>query len=371
MNGTAFALRYLYFGAIMKTFILLLCLIPTLSWARDIKKDNLLGTEYFSLFDYQAAEKVKAIFAFENKLIDQALFVENYLQDNPDYKAPGKRYSSHVKLAMNLVYTSMMLLNNNNGVLEGKLDLEDVTSARSITHKKNLRNEVIARYDLAARFLKLAIKTAPDDDRIPAWYSANLLRRQLYMEGKVDDAILDFIMSNTLRAPIFHLFNALTMASDYDFGNEREQQLIKTVDFMNSKESPCSQLIFRRGEAKKCNTTGKTPFAYQGVTVYMGDAYLKEAAKLHDTDQEASVAYAKKAQSLYTRVDWFIFKPKAKKWHMIKHLPERKELAEGLIRGENHTDGYFKTRPYLDIDTCNSCHQDGKSETALHLRLPK
>ncbi len=355
----------------MKNFILLLCLIPALSWARDIKKENLLGTEYFSLFDYQAAEKVKDIFDFENKMVDHALFIENYLAENPNYTAPAKRYSSPVKLAMNLVYTSMMLLNNNNGVLEGKLDLKDITSARSLTDKKDLREEVIARYDLAARFLQLAMKTAPEDDRIPAWYSANLLRRQLYVEGKVDEAILDFIMTNTLRAPIFHLFNALTMASDYDFGDAREQKLIETVDFMNSKESPCSQLIFRRGEAKKCNTTGKTPFAYQGVTVYMGDTYLKKAAKLHGKDQGASIAYAKKAQALYTRVDWLIFKPKAKKWHMIKHLPERKDLAQGLIEGEDRTQGYFKSRQYLDIYTCNSCHQDGKSETALHLRLPE
>lgn len=355
----------------MKFFILLLCLIPALSWARDVKKENLLGTDYFSLFNYQEENKVRAIFSFENKLIDQAYFIESFLKENPDYKAPGKRYSSRVKLAMNLVYTSMMLLNNNNGVLEGKLDLKDITSARSLTNKNNLRDEVIARYDLAASFLKLAINTAPDDDRIPAWYSANLLRRQLYMEGKVDEAILDFIMTNTIKAPIFHLFNALTMASDYDFGDVREQKLIETVDFMNSKESPCSQLFFRRGEAKKCNTTNKTPFAYQGVTVYMGDTYLKAAAKLHGKDQEASVAYAKKAQALFTRVDWFIFKPKAKKWQMIKHLQERKDLAQGLIQGENHTDGYFKSRPYLDIYTCNSCHQDGKSQTALHLRLPQ
>lgn len=355
----------------MKLLILILFLNTSLSWSRDVKKENLLGTDYFSLFDYQAQDKIKSIFAFEDKLVDQALFIEDYLAANPDYKAPGKRYSSHVKLAMNLVYTSMMLLNNNNGVLEGKLDLADITSVRSITNKDNLRDEVIARYDLAARFLKLAIKTAPNDDRIPAWYSANLLRRQLFMEGKVDEAILDFIMSNTVRAPIFHLFNALTMASDYDFGDEREKKLLETVDFMNSKESPCSQLFFRRGEAKKCNTTSKTPFAYQGVTVYMGDAYLKQSAKLHDKDQEASVAYAKKAQALYTRVDWFIFKPKAKKWHMIKYLQERKDLARGLADGQDHTADFFKSRPYLDIYTCNSCHQDGKSEKALHLRLPQ
>jgi|GEM_PF-4124666 len=355
----------------MKILILILCLLPTLNWAKDIKKENLLATEYFSLFDYQANEKIKSIFAFEAKLIDHALYIETYLQDNPQYRAPRKKYSSHVKLAMNLVYASMMLLNNNNGALEGKLGLEDVISHRQLTANGNLREEVIARYDLAARFLKLAMKTAPEDDRIPAWYSANLLRRQLYMEGKVDEAILDFITENTVRAPIFHLFNALTMSSDYDFGEEREKKLLEMVDFMNSKESPCAQLIFRRGEAKKCNTTSKTPFAYQGVTVYMGDAYLKTAAKLHKTDPEASRTYAQKAQALYTRVDWFIFKPKAKKWNMLKHLNQRKDLAQGLLKGEDLTDGYFKTRPYLDIYTCNSCHQDGNSTDALHLRLPR
>jgi hypothetical protein len=354
----------------MKFLILILCLLPTLNWAKDIKKENLLGTEYFSLFDYQAKEKIKSIFAFEDKLIDHALYIETYLQDNPQYRAPGKKYSSHVKLAMNLVYASMMLLNNNNGALEGKLGLEDITSHRQITTNGNLREEVIARYDLAARFLKVAMATAPEDDRIPAWYSANLLRRQLYMEGKVDEAILDFITENTVRAPIFHLFNALTMSSDYDFGEAREKKLLEMVDFMNSKESPCAQLIFRRGEAKKCNTTSKTPFAYQGVTVYMGDAYLKTAVKLHKSDPEASSIYAQKAQALYTRVDWFIFKPKAKKWNMLKHVNQRRDLAQGLMEGEDRTEGYFKTRPYLDIYTCNSCHQDGTSKEALHLRLP-
>jgi hypothetical protein len=263
-----------------------------------------------------------------------------------------------------------MILNTNNGAIEEKITYQDIIQFKKISNKNDLRSELIARYKLSERFLKLATKTSPEDDRISAWHSANLVRMQLYKDGKVEEAVLDLITSEAVRSPVFHLFNALTMNSNYDFGPKREATLIEVIDFMNSKESPCRRLIFRTGEGKKCNTTSKTPFAYQGTTVYMGDTYLKTAANLFLTDPDASVQYAKKAESIYNRVDWFIFKHKAKRWKMFKHVEERKELASGLIHGENRTDGYFKTRPFLDIYTCTSCHQDGRDKAALHLRLP-
>ncbi|MBA2404406.1 MAG: hypothetical protein H0V66_06515, partial [Bdellovibrionales bacterium] len=60
----------------MKHLILLMCLIPFLGRAADIKRDNLRATEYFSLFDYQEREKIKSILSFEKKLINHALWIE-------------------------------------------------------------------------------------------------------------------------------------------------------------------------------------------------------------------------------------------------------------------------------------------------------
>ena len=113
----------------MKYLLLILSLISNFTWAldiKDIKKDEFLATDYFSAFAYQDHSKAKQIFAFESKLIDQALWVEKYLTHNPHYRAPRQKYSSHVELAMKLVYASMLIMNNNNGVIEEKFNLDDL-----------------------------------------------------------------------------------------------------------------------------------------------------------------------------------------------------------------------------------------------------
>lgn len=337
----------------------------------DILMNGLSGTEYFSYFDYKDREDPSEVFEFERKLIEQALSVEDFLTKKPNYEPPSRAYSSRHRLAMTLVYAGMLILNNNNGSAEGYYSLAHLRSGGiTLSLESTLKSEITARYDLCVRLLALAQKTDPEDGRIDSWYAAAIMHRQRHVEGKVDAKTLDWITANAVRDPMFHLFSALTMNSDFDFGPERESALLSKVEWLNSRESPCRQLFFRRGEAKKCNTTHKTPFAFQGVSVYMGDYYLRESLNHIGTDPEKSKDYAKKASKLYTRVDWFIFKPKAKKWNMFQHLPERKHLAKDLMAGINSTDGFFQSRRFLDIYTCTSCHQNGQSKKALHLRLP-
>lgn len=337
----------------------------------DIIKNELSGTEYYSYFDYKDREDPSEVFAFERQLVEQALFVEDFMIKNPDYEPPARGYSDRHRLAMTLVYAGMLMLNNNNGAAEGHYTLTHLLSGgMALGQESTLKSEVTARYDLCVRLLALAKQTDPEDGRIDSWYAAAVMHRQRHIEGKVDTKTLDWITDNAVRDPMFHLFSALTMNSDFDFGREREAALMSKVEWLNSKESPCRQLFFRRGEAKKCNTTHKTPFAYQGVTVYMGDYYLRESLRQHGADAEKSKEYAKKADKLYTRVDWFIFKPKAKKWDMYEYLPERKQMAKDLMTGKNSTSDFFQSRRFLDIYTCTSCHQNGRTKKALHLRLP-
>lgn len=344
-------------------FLIILSLLMNIAFA-GINRDDLSSTDYFRLFDYHEHDKIDEIFEFEKKLINQANLVENFLISNPDYRPTSKKHSTRLQLAMNLVYAAMMIMNNNNGAIEG--------------HIKLGRKEIIARYTMSARFMKLATETAPEDDRIPSWYYANLLRKQKYEEGRVDEKTLDMITAAALRSPVFHLFNALTMSSDYDFGQEREEKLTAKAKFMGSKESPCRTKDKTDPESKKCDISKKTPFAIQGVTTYIGDVYLKEAVRLHATDPEKSKASAQGALSQYTAVKFvngFLsalqFRvTKKRRWQSINLIPKRVEIAQGLVNGEDRSGDFFKTRNYLDIYTCVSCHQSGKGKDELSVHLP-
>ena len=180
---------------------------------------------------------------------------------------------------------------------------------------------------------------------------------------------MDGVISLTKKNPIFHLFNALTMSSDYDFGTERESVLLKYTEKMDSKESPCWPPIFRTGEAKQCKTTNKTPFAFQGVSTYMGDEFLKTASKMSESDPLRSREYAKKALGDYKRLDFFLFKRKTNRWNKKANLEERIALTEKFIETGKFDAGYFKTRNYLDIYTCTSCHQNGVAPSKLFVNV--
>ena len=138
---------------------------------------------------------------------------------------------------------------------------------------------------------------------------------------------------------------------------------------MNGKDSPCWPPIFRTGEAKQCNTTNRTPFAFQGVTTYMGDEFLKTAVKLSSTDPEKSKEYAKMAMSDYQRLEFFFFKRKTNKWAQKEKLEERITLTQKFVDTGYFDANYLKSRQFLDIYTCTSCHQNGVAKSKLWVEL--
>jgi hypothetical protein len=326
-----------------------------------LKNNSHSGTEYFEMFNYNDSSKHSRMLELEASMVNLSEEIIIYMEKNPEYQSVSKKLSSRNQLAMFLVYTSMLLMNNNNGAIEGIISMEVLNSKLNLPIK--------ARYELSEKYLKFARFIEPNDERLEAWHSSNLLRMQKYIQGKVDEETLDWIIDITKESPIFNLFNALTMSSDYDFGKEREKVLFEVVELMNSKDSPCFPPIkfLRKGEAKKCNTTKKTPFAMQGTSVYMGDVYLKKAAKV-DSNEEAQL-YLKKALSTYRRPKMFkLFK--TRKWNLKRNLQNRINLVKEMQQGHQVPKGFFKTREYLDIYTCRSCHQNGKARKSLHINLP-
>jgi hypothetical protein len=346
----------------------LVCFLVTTSIYGQSYRSELIATEYFANFDYKNEDKINSILEFEKKLIEHVTPIADLLDKNPQYQPQNKKDSTRIKLAMNLVYAGMMILNNNNGAIEGKIPFSSLISKIQLAKEKSLKAELIARYELCARFLEIAKNAAPKDDRIPSWYSAAILRLQKFRDGKVEDEIMDYIVANAVKAPIFHLFNALTMTSDYDFGRKREDELFKMVELMNSKDSPCLPVFFRKGEAKKCNTTNKTPFAFQGVTAYMGDAYLKQSIKLASDDSEKATHYLNQARSLYKRINWPLFILKTRKWDMKPLINERLKVVEKIQNDQDVSD-FFQSSKYLDMYTCVSCHQNGKDKSALKVQF--
>jgi hypothetical protein len=325
--------------------------------ASPYRNYSLSGTEYFSLFNYKDVSSHSRIRSFESELISHADHIVTYLAEHPDYEKLRSRSETPIQnLGLILVYTSMFMLNNNNAVLEGVFDAHSF-------------DQLGERYAKAQQYLDLAVKLVPEDDRIHSWAIANQLRKQKVETGKVSEDILDGVIALTQKNPIFHLFNALTMSSDYDFGKDREDILLKFTEKMDSKESPCWPPIFRKGEAKQCKTTKKTPFAFQGVSTYMGDEFLKTAAKLSTTDPEKSKFYAKKALSDYKRLDFFLFKRKTNRWEQKEKLDDRIARTEKMIETGYFDQNYFKSRQYLDIYTCTSCHQGGIAPTKLFVNL--
>lgn len=356
----------------MRCIFLLFSFLLTVNTQAEFVEKSLSGTEYFRLFNYNQEKLKNEIPFFEDRLIKLANDIIAYSDANPNYKKT-KHYSTPEKMGLILVYVSMFVMNNNNGAIEGIIDQRTLTKARTFSTEKNmtLKGEVIARYMYAQKLLEKALILAKSDIRIPSWYAANLLRLEKYKTGKVSEKTLGEIMDLARHDPIFHLFNALTMASDYDFGEKREEELFKLVEFLSSKDSPCYPPFFRTGEAKKCNTTEKTPFAFQGVSVYMGDAYLKKAAReINKGEHDKANFYLDRANALYQQINWFVFKKKFKKWGM-KHLAlERMELVKQAKVTKKIDIDFFRSKNYLDIYTCTSCHQDGLAEKSFHLKLP-
>ena len=329
----------------------------TTCFAVPYSNHHLSGTEYYQLFDYHDRAQHPRMKQFENLLINHAYQIVAYLHDHPNYEnLRDRRETPLKKLALNLVYTGMYILNLNNGVLEG-------------LYEPQLISDLGARYTRAQAYLDLALTLAPEDDRIHSWAIANRLRKELHTEGSVSEETLDQVMALADRNPIFHLFNALTMASDLNFGPQREADLLKLTEKMDSKDSPCWPPIFRTGEAKQCKTTHKTPFAFQGVTTYMADEFLKTAIRMKTSDPVKSKEYAKRALSGYQRMDFFLFKKKTERWGNYDLIQERVAQTKNYLTTGNFDVHYFQTRNFLDIYTCTSCHQGGLAPTALHVDL--
>jgi hypothetical protein len=353
----------------MKSSILFaLLFISSLSTSLAQVSNRSLEKKYFRLLDYTNLETRMKGFELEKHLCSNSDEIVRLYEKNPNFK-PKSKESSREHLGMYLAYTGLFLMNNNNGFVDSVIPYEDITSHMKLLKSHDGKLEVFARYELAHKYFSVAEKLAPADDRIQGWHLSSLFRFQKFKNGKVEEWIMDEIVKHVQSQPIFHLFNALTMNSDYSFGAERENILLETTEFLASKDSPCAKLFFRTGEAKKCDTTNRTPFAYQGVTTYMGDVYLKEAFKSHETNPKRAELYAKKAQGLYTRVDWFIFKPKAKRWKMHESLPERKAIANEMVHGNFNQDEYLKSTRFLDNYSCVSCHQNGTVKGALEINL--
>jgi len=337
--------------------LLVLALCSSTASATPYSNYALSGTEYFSLFNYTESSNLPRMQTFEKELTDHADHIVSYLGAHPDYENLRSRHETPIHdLGLILVYTGMFTLNINNGILEGKFD----------SHTFDGLGE---RYNKAQAYLNLALKLVPEDDRIHSWAIANELRKERAATGKVSEEVLGEVMSLVKKNPIFHLFNALTMASDFDFGPAREAELLQYTELMNGSSSPCWPPVFRHGEAKQCKTSNRTPFAFQGVTTYMGDEFLKTAAKLSETDPTNAKAYAKKALSDYKRLDFFLFKKKTKKWAQKEKLEERIRIAQRFTDTGYFDQTYLKTRNFLDIYTCTSCHQDGVAKTKLWVNL--
>jgi hypothetical protein len=157
--------------------------------------------------------------------------------------------------------------------------------------------------------------------------------------------------------PVFHLYNALTMNSDYSFGEEREKRIFDMNAFLSGLKSPCNSVPFlRKGEAKKCNTTDKTPFAVPGVMAYMGDVYLKEAQK--ELSPEKTNEYISSALRQYKMPK--AMKPiKIRRWNQLENLNKRIRIAKDLQQGMPMDQDFFQSESHLDMYSCKSCHQDG------------
>lgn len=343
----------------MKTILTILIL--STSVFANTGSDKILR-KYFMYFDYSKTSNLEKSFKIEKRMIDladQAYDITATVEDR-DHKE---------QLSLIMVYTAMYLLNHNNGAIEGKIDFDTLTQNGSFSKVNDLRDEILARYNQADKYLSLALVTAPGDERIESWYLANLLRMQKYDAGIVDERILDRITEITLESPMFHLFNALTMSSDYDFGEERNKKLFDVVEMMTGKDSPCRPFLrfLRKGDAKKCNTTNKTPYAYQGTSVYLADFYVKQAVKNQADKPRLADKQFGKALGMYITMK--IIKPfKTWKWKMRKSLNQRIKTVRRIKRGKTSGNKYLQSSRYLDVYTCSSCHQGGSPSRVLNIK---
>jgi len=258
-------------------------------------------------------------------------------------------------------------MNNNNGHIDGVISYQEIISHQKLTSSNHAKNEIIERYKLSHKFFEMAEQLAPQDDRIKGWHLSSVFRYQKYRFGTVENRVMDKILNLMDEHPVFHLYNALTMNSDYSFGAEREKRLLDMNAYLSGPESFCNSVPFlRKGEAKKCNTTDKTPYAVPGVLAYMGDVYLKESQK--ELSPSKANEYIDAAMRQYKMAK--VFKPiKIYSWGQLGNLNERIRTATHLKQGGTIENDLFQSQAYLDMYSCVSCHQGGTVRKELNAVL--
>jgi hypothetical protein len=345
---------------------IILCLMVSSSLFA-FHNDQKLEKKYFKLLDYQDPAKRPEIFKLEAHLIKKAKDIISFMEKNPDYK-PTKKQTTKEEMGMIMAYTALFMMNNNNGYIKGDLSFDEIISQTKLTKADDQKLELYERYELADKFFEVGEKLAPEDDRISGWHLAEKFKYQKFRHGKVSEQVLDDLIELVGRLPIFHLYNALTMRSDYSFGPERDKKLFEINKVLSGADSPCNSLPFmRKGEAKRCSTTDRTPFAVPGVMTYMGDVYLRESQLTDST--EKSREYLDTAFRLYKMPKYM--KPiKTLKWQQKKGLDERIQFIRDLRAGKKFDPSFYQTDSFLNVYTCNSCHQNGNAHRALKVIAP-
>jgi hypothetical protein len=343
----------------MKSLFLFLFLsISFCATAEDpiIVKGHPLEKKYFKLLDYTDAAKRSDSLKLEAHLSRKAGQIVSFFENNPLY-VPTSKESTKNQLGMVLAYSALFLMNTNNGFIDGVISYEEIVSNQKVSLTDVPKDEIIARYQMSHKFFQMAERLAPEDDRIQGWHLSSILRYQKYRYGKVEESVMDKILVLMDAHPVFHLYNALTMNSDYSFGEDREKRIFGMNAFLSGPKSPCNSVPFlRKGEAKKCNTTDKTPFAVPGVMAYMGDVYLKEAQK--ELSPEKKNEYISSALRQYKMPK--AMKPiKIRRWNQLENLNKRINIASELKEGMPMDQDFFQSESHLDMYSCKSCHQDG------------
>lgn len=320
---------------------------------------TLNSRNYFKLLDYDDPTKLEDIVKMDKKIIKISRQIIGILQ---------KRNAMDVenpKLGMVLVYAGMFITNTNNGVHYGKIDGDKLVGV----HPHYGQDKLLARQKFATILLQTGKQIAPKDNRIVAWLSSSKYREEMMIYGAPTDATMKWIIDLVKIDPIFNLFNGLVLNNSFPFPTKYLEEMVKQANIMTGIGSPC--IPFNPVNwigLERCNTTQKTPYAYHGVIILMGDVFIKIAQRyLDDNDpsnDELAYTYLSKAKSIYNRPNQKTKDPTQKQWKLKHIFSERISLAKEMhdsYDSQKITD-YFKTESGATIYQCNSCHQNGGGE---------
>jgi hypothetical protein len=257
-----------------------------------------------------------------------------------------------------LIYDALLIMNNNKGIKEGVLQLEDFKRLRAYAPAGSTDlTEMKARAEFALKELITAAKLRPNDQRISSWIAGARHGILLLENGdRVPEESLRAAIDAIPLRPTFNLWSAILIFRTQNAGIEMFGELATAgKNFVNHLGDPTNPCLAR---PEDCQNGIKARYNLQSSLVTLGDTFLRRAEYLLETgDIGQAMELLSYAKGTYDQLFTAKNIKHTQSWYDQDVIAERREYIVEMLRTRkprkillHQTANY--ARPY----ECASCH---------------